>query len=420
MLPPARQTLFFSATMPPEITRLVERFLKDPQRIEAARPATTASTITQRFLRCPSDPKAKRSVLRNLIHAQPVKNAIIFCNRKRDVAILHKSLIRHGFNAGALHGDMDQSARTATLDGFRSGAITLLAASDVAARGLDIPDVSHIFNYDVPVHSDDYVHRIGRTGRAGKEGFSATLVTPEDSKMMRMIEKMVGTAPVWLDGIEPEPSALEGEGGRGRDRGGRGRERGGRERTGRGRRDEAAPTRVADTAELDEIEVVGGAGQVEETSPEHNGDHEGERNGTRPSRPRRTQRQGQSRQELRTDDARPEEPRREPRRDEAPRTSADRGEPVAANEARDDPRSDDLRRPARPARPAPERREPRSEPRREPRPEARSDQRSDRGGTRAEPRHDRSQRHGGRGGDAPVLGLGDHVPEFLKRPVKIS
>ena len=302
LLPPARQTLFFSATMPPEITRLVERFLKDPQRIEVAKQATTASTITQRFCRTPSDPKAKRSVLRALIRSQPVKNAIIFCNRKRDVAILHKSLVSHGFNAGALHGDMDQSARTATLDGFRGGQIAFLAASDVAARGLDIPDVSHVFNYDVPVHSDDYVHRIGRTGRAGKEGFSATLVTPEDAKMMRMIEKMVGVAPQWLEGIEPEPGALDGErdGGRrrersGRDRGGRSRDRSGRDHDGgrgdRGpRRDDAV---VADAPE--EIETLGGAGLDEDLGapaarPEQRSDpsedRRPDRGADRPQRPR--------------------------------------------------------------------------------------------------------------------------------------
>ena len=133
-------------------------------------------------------------MLRELIRSEHVKNAIIFCNRKRDVAILLKSLLKHGFNAGALHGDMDQMSRTATLDAFREGRITLLAASDVAARGLDIPDVSHIFNFDVPWQSDDYVHRIGRTGRAGKEGRSLTLVTPDDVKQLKDIEKHAGRA----------------------------------------------------------------------------------------------------------------------------------------------------------------------------------------------------------------------------------
>ena len=154
------------------------------------RPATAAATITQLFRYCPStEDWEKREVLRELIRSENVKNAIIFCNRKRDVAILLKSLQKHGFNAGALHGDMDQMSRTATLDAFREGRITLLAASDVAARGLDIPDVSHIFNFDVPWQSDDYVHRIGRTGRAGKEGRSLTLVTPDDAKQLKDIER---------------------------------------------------------------------------------------------------------------------------------------------------------------------------------------------------------------------------------------
>ncbi len=199
LLPPRRQTLFFSATMPPEITRLVDQFLNDPLRIEVARPATTAATITQRFVYCPDgEDWAKREALRELIRGETVRNAIIFCNRKRDVAIVHKSLVKHGFNAGALHGDMDQSSRTATLDKFRNGEIAFLAASDVAARGLDIPDVSHVFNYDVPWQADDYVHRIGRTGRAGKSGFSASLVSADDFKALAEIEKITGEAAVWV------------------------------------------------------------------------------------------------------------------------------------------------------------------------------------------------------------------------------
>jgi superfamily II DNA/RNA helicase len=211
LLPPRRQTLFFSATMPPEITRLTETFLKDPLRVEVARPATTAATITQRFVFCPDgNDFAKREVLRDLIRSQTIKNAIIFCNRKRDVAILHKSLVKHGFNAGALHGDMDQSARTATLEKFRAGEIQLLAASDVAARGLDIPDVSHVFNFDVPWQGDDYVHRIGRTGRAGREGFSATLVTLDDIKAIGEIEKITGNAPTWLGDAPTAADLAEG------------------------------------------------------------------------------------------------------------------------------------------------------------------------------------------------------------------
>jgi len=164
LTPPRRQTLFFSATMPPEITRLTTQFLKDPTRIEASRPAMTAETITQYIVRIPSsDPKAKRTALRALVSREDVRNGIVFCNRKSEVDIVAKSLKRHGFDAAPIHGDLDQSLRMKTLADFRSGALKILVASDVAARGLDIPDVSHVFNYDVSHHADDYVHRIGRT-----------------------------------------------------------------------------------------------------------------------------------------------------------------------------------------------------------------------------------------------------------------
>jgi superfamily II DNA/RNA helicase len=221
LLPPRRQTLFFSATMPPEITRLVSQFLKDPSRIEVAPPATAAKTITQQFLYCPNgEDWAKRETLRELIRSQTVKNAIIFCNRKVEVAILHRSLVKHGFSAGALHGDMDQNSRTETLDKFRSGELMLLAASDVAARGLDIPDVSHIFNFDLPWQPDDYVHRIGRTGRAGKEGVSLSLVTPDELKSLKDIEKMLGEPVVWIG--EPPSEQDYADSGKKRRRGGRG------------------------------------------------------------------------------------------------------------------------------------------------------------------------------------------------------
>jgi superfamily II DNA/RNA helicase len=210
LLPARRQTLFFSATMPPEIQRLVDSFLKDPARIAVSPPATAAKTITQLFRYCPSnDDRMKREMLRELIRSQDVKNAIIFCNRKRDVAILLRSLLKHGFNAGALHGDMDQISRMATLDAFREGRITLLAASDVAARGLDIPEVSHIFNFDVPWNPDDYVHRIGRTGRAGREGISLTLVTPADLVRLKEIETALGTPLTWI-GEAPGPAEIAG------------------------------------------------------------------------------------------------------------------------------------------------------------------------------------------------------------------
>ncbi len=193
LLPFTRQTLFFSATMPSEIQRLADNFLSNPVRIEASKPATAAVTVSQYLAHSGREPVDKRAVLRALIRsADDFKNAIIFCNRKRDVAVLHRSLSRHGFSVGALHGDMDQRSRMATLDDFRKGAITLLVASDVAARGLDIPAVSHIFNFDVPTHSEDYVHRIGRTGRAGLTGTAITIATSLDRKYVAGIEKLIG------------------------------------------------------------------------------------------------------------------------------------------------------------------------------------------------------------------------------------
>jgi superfamily II DNA/RNA helicase len=192
LLPARRQTLFFSATMPPEIQKLTSRFLRDPIKIEVARQNSTAETIDQKLVKVSSKPEDKRAVLRQLIRgATTLTNAIIFCNRKREVATLARSLERHGFDAGALHGDMDQKSRTETLDKFRAGNLKLLIASDVAARGLDIPAVSHVFNFDVPTHAEDYIHRIGRTGRAGRSGTAITLVAPSDGKYIDAIVKLI-------------------------------------------------------------------------------------------------------------------------------------------------------------------------------------------------------------------------------------
>jgi superfamily II DNA/RNA helicase len=196
LTPAKKQTLFFSATMPPEITRLTKQFLNDPVRIEASRPATTGENITQHLVRLPiSDPAAKRLALRSLIGQDEVRNGIVFCNRKTEVDVVAKSLRRHGFDASPIHGDLDQSMRTRTLEAFRKGDLKLLVASDVAARGLDIPDVSHVFNYDVPHHADDYVHRIGRTGRAGRSGATYMLVTPADARGLDKVLKLIGKAP---------------------------------------------------------------------------------------------------------------------------------------------------------------------------------------------------------------------------------
>jgi superfamily II DNA/RNA helicase len=196
LTPPKRQTLFFSATMPPEITRLTTQFLKDPTRIEVARPASTADTISQYVANIPSaDPKAKRTALRALISGTDVKNAIVFCNRKSEVDIVAKSLVRHGFDAAAIHGDLDQTRRMRTLENFRKGELTILVASDVAARGLDIPAVGQVFNYDVPHHAEDYVHRIGRTGRAGRTGEAFMIVTPADAKGYDKVLKLTKKEP---------------------------------------------------------------------------------------------------------------------------------------------------------------------------------------------------------------------------------
>ncbi len=198
LTPFTRQTLFFSATMPPEIQRITDQFLSAPARIEVSRPATTAENISQHIVRLPSgNDSLKRATLRKLILDTKVKNGIIFCNRKKNVDVVATSLQKHKFDARPIHGDLPQAYRTETLQKFRDGEIELLVASDVAARGLDIPDVSHIFNYDVPVHADDYVHRIGRTGRAGRSGHAYMLVTPADDKAMAAVLKTTG-----LDNIE--------------------------------------------------------------------------------------------------------------------------------------------------------------------------------------------------------------------------
>ncbi len=189
-LPRIRQTLFFSATMPPEIRRLADAFLMNPKEISVTPPTSPAALVTQGLAIVSAEDK--REALRRLIRSEDVKNALIFCNRKRDVDILYRSLAQHGFNCAALHGDMPQPKRTETLERFRNGAIRLLVASDVAARGLDIEAMSHVFNFDVPIHAEDYIHRIGRTGRAGREGRAFTLATPADGRFVQAIEHLIG------------------------------------------------------------------------------------------------------------------------------------------------------------------------------------------------------------------------------------
>ena len=223
LTPFTRQTFFFSATMAPEIERITNTFLSNPAKVEVARQATASETIEQVLYSFkPSRKEAtfaeKRDVLRQLIRSEgeACTNAIIFCNRKMDVDVVAKSLKQHGFNAQPIHGDLDQSVRTRTLDGFRDGTIRLLIASDVAARGLDIPNVSHIFNFDVPSHPEDYIHRIGRTGRAGRTGKAFTIATPHDDKYLAAIESLIkttiprGEAPVVQLSERPAPREDEG------------------------------------------------------------------------------------------------------------------------------------------------------------------------------------------------------------------
>ncbi|MEW2911746.1 DEAD/DEAH box helicase [Leisingera sp. JC11] len=213
LTPFTRQTLFFSATMAPEIERITNTFLSGPARIEVARQATASETIEQAVVqfkasRRDREGSEKRKVLRALIDAEGDKltNGIIFCNRKTDVDICAKSLKKYGYDAAAIHGDLDQSQRTKTLDAFREGSLRILVASDVAARGLDVPSVSHVFNFDVPGHAEDYVHRIGRTGRAGREGKAITICIPRDDKALDAVEKLIQKEIPRLDNpVKPEP-----------------------------------------------------------------------------------------------------------------------------------------------------------------------------------------------------------------------
>jgi len=196
-LPKTRQTLLFSATMPALIKKLADRFLTNPKSVEVARPASTNLNITQRLLKV--EERRKKAALTKLLDHDPGMTTIIFCNRKTTVRDLAKSLKRDGFSAGEIHGDMDQASRIAELDRFKSGDVSVLVASDVAARGLDVKGVSHVINYDTPWHPDDYVHRIGRTGRAGAKGDSYTFVTPKDMEAIDNVQKLIGTKIEWAE-----------------------------------------------------------------------------------------------------------------------------------------------------------------------------------------------------------------------------
>lgn len=364
MVPFTRQTLFFSATMPPEIERLADVFLHNPQRIEVARPASTATTIVQKLVAAGSEGHEKRDLLRRLIRGEAeLNNGIIFCNRKRDVALLQKSLASHGFNVAALHGDMDQRARTVALDGFRSGEVPLLVASDVAARGLDIPAVSHVFNFDVPHHPEDYVHRIGRTGRAGRAGHAFTLVTRSDERSVTAIESLIGQPIPWAEGdlgtlAEPSPVVVEEET--------RTRHRG----------------RSGDSTRRSR----GGEGGRSEASKSENGKSESGKSENGKSESRRSSRE------------------RQPSR---------RAEPAQVDAVAESPTPEAIVQ-------APRRREPSRPPQeaRNPDPRGQDSRRgsSDRG---RDERRPSPRRRDDDDGDTP-LGLGEHVPAFLLRPAVIK
>ncbi len=372
-LPKLRQTLFFSATMAPEIRRLADQFLQNPKEISVSRPATVATTITTGLVWVREHDK--REALRRLLRKVEVQNALIFCNRKIDVNILYKSLKKHGFSVGELHGDMDQSARFATLNRFKAGDIKLLVCSDVAARGLDIGGLSHVFNFDVPFHAEDYVHRIGRTGRAGREGNAFTLSAPEDAKSLAAIEKLTGTPipRMEIDGLDPVTPEEIAEGAKARrGRGGKVIGRGGDR--GRGRPDDR-PRREE--------------GRREEGRREE-GRREDRRDGGSPRRDDRRPRRDEPRREEAPREERAPAARREDRapreRQEAPR---ERHEDRAPHARRDDrgpaPRRDD-RGPA-----------PRYE---------------DRAARHEEYRRDRREDLG-----PPVKGFGDSVPAFMTIPI---
>jgi superfamily II DNA/RNA helicase len=314
MLPKIRQTLFFSATVAPEIRKLSEMFLSNPKEITVSKSASVATTITAGLaLVAEID---KREALRRLIRSEDVQNALIFCNRKRDVDILHKSLVKHGFKAGALHGDLAQSVRFATLEKFKAGELQLLVCSDVAARGLDIDGLSHVFNFDVPHRAEDYVHRSGRTGRAGKEGRAYTLASPGDKLAVAAIERLTGF-PIprlvvpGLDHVEWSDAASHaGRGGRGGRGGSAGR---GKAPAARGEKPAAAPV---ETAPEDAAPKQARAPREERPAREERALRE-----ERPARDERPAREERPRREdrAREDRSREDRPREDRLREDRPR-----------------------------------------------------------------------------------------------------
>ena len=392
LIPMTRQTLFFSATMPPEIQRLVDTFLHNPARVEVARTSSTADTVTQNIVASGSKDFDKRATLRRMVdQAENLTNAIIFCNRKRDVQTVFRSLQRHDYSVGALHGDMDQRSRMATLEQFRKGELSLLVASDVAARGLDSPAVSHVYNFDVPTHAEDYVHRIGRTGRAGRSGVAITIVTPGDQKYLQSIEKLIDRKIPWLDeAIDFEAAAAE------RPR------RGGRSSaTGRGRRaEEEASDEAAERPARKRRSASQAKGEAKDTATEA---------AKADSKPARARGAGRPAAEAK------------PAAETTATEKAGTEKPVSAKTTAEKPSTEKTAtdKPASSGRSGGEQRS--AAPR-------------DRGPRRdqtAAPSRDRSGGKGGsdnrRGGnrrrqddDEPVIGLGDHVPAFLLREIRPS
>ena len=379
LLPASRQTLFFSATMAPEIRRLADAFLQNPQEITVSKPASVATTITEGMtLVAETD---KREALRRLVRSEDVQNALIFCNRKRDVDILYKSLLRHKFSVGMLHGDMTQPMRFSTLEKFKAGETRLLCCSDVAARGLDIGGLSHVFNFDVPIHAEDYVHRIGRTGRAGREGRAFTLATPEERLAAEAIEKLIGHVipRISIEGLDPVDWA-EGDGRRGR----------GRSRTATkpaaDKPASRAPRARAEPARSSAIDAEPMTEPMAETTAEPPAE------APRPSRQRRI-------------------PRAQASHAPTP-TPVETDEPAASHEPIPPPPSPE-RAPREARRNEPRRNEPRrDEPRRD---EPRRDDRP-----RDDTRRDDHQRRGRRDDDLgpSVRGFGDDVPAFMLIPAR--
>ncbi|MEX2518131.1 MAG: DEAD/DEAH box helicase [Paracoccaceae bacterium] len=270
LTPFTRQTLFFSATMPPEITRLTQEFLHNPVRVEVAKQATTGENITQRIVTFKASGKEsadaeKRDVLRAVIDAEGAKltNAIVFCNRKSNVDIVAKSLVKYGYDAAAIHGDLDQKVRMRTLDSFRANELKFLVASDVAARGLDIPIVSHVFNYDVPIHSEDYVHRIGRTGRAGRSGDALTICLPHEEKYLDKIEELIGNKIDRMDA--PDGVVRELRGGHEQSRA----DAAPRNARGRGRAPRRTTAPEAAAPEIEAKTPAEPAAEIQQPAPEH-------------------------------------------------------------------------------------------------------------------------------------------------------